>query len=385
MLHTRIPESLDEAIRSAASDSGCRSPTWSATSWPTPSRWSRSRPCTCRRGPRPPRRRCARRRGRPDRARAASPPHPPHPPVGRPRPACRPRGRAGLAGGDAQPQRHLRSLQRGDLHRRPLDAVAQHGPDHGGRPHHHRADGVGAPRRARGRRRRGRGRQARVPRLVPGASCRAWTYLTAIADHLERRSAELAELIALEVGMPEDQCAEEQVPVEDFRINAELASTFAFEERSPDALVLREPVGVVAAITPWNYPLGQIAAKVAPAWRQAARRGQAVRGRAAQRVRPGRDHRGGRPSARGVQPGQRRRSDGRRGARVAPGRRHGLFTGSTRAGTRIGALAMQRVARVTLELGGKSPLVVLDDADLWRRSRTASATASPTPARPATR
>jgi acyl-CoA reductase-like NAD-dependent aldehyde dehydrogenase len=40
------------------------------------------------------------------------------------------------------------------------------------------------------------------------------------------------------------------------------------------------------------------------------------------------------------------------------------FTGSTRAGTRIGALAMQRVARVTLELGGKSPLVILDDADL---------------------
>ena len=40
------------------------------------------------------------------------------------------------------------------------------------------------------------------------------------------------------------------------------------------------------------------------------------------------------------------------------------FTGSTRAGKRIGELAMQRVARVTLELGGKSPLVILDDADL---------------------
>ena len=75
-------------------------------------------------------------------------------------------------------------------------------------------------------------------------------YLAAIADALERRSAEVAELIAMEVGMPEDRCLEEQVPVEDFRVNAELAATFAFEAESYGALVLREPVGVVAAIWP---------------------------------------------------------------------------------------------------------------------------------------
>ena len=63
-------------------------------------------------------------------------------------------------------------------------------------------------------------------------------YLVAIADGLERRSGELAELIALEVGMPEDQCAEEQIPVEDFRINAELARSYPFEETVSGARVL---------------------------------------------------------------------------------------------------------------------------------------------------
>ena len=190
-------------------------------------------------------------------------------------------------------------------------------------------------------------------------------YLAAIADALERRSAEVAELIAMEVGMPEDRCLEEQVPVEDFRVNAELAATFAFEAESYGALVLREPVGVVAAITPWNYPLGQIAAKVGPALAagctvvvkpsEVAPLSAFVLAEIIEEV--------GLPdgvfnlvSGAGQTVGD---------ALVAhPDVDLVSFTGSTRAGTRIGALAMQRVARVTLELGGKSPLVVLDDADL---------------------
>ncbi len=200
---------------------------------------------------------------------------------------------------------------------------------------------------------------SRVPPIERGR------FLTAVADGLERRSAELAELIALEVGMPEDQCLEDQIPVEDFRVNAELAATYSFEEVVDDGVVLHEPVGVVAAITPWNYPLSQIAAKVAPAL--AAGCTVVVK---PSEVAPLNAfvlaeivHEAGLP--RGVV----NLVSGDGPTVGEPLVAHAdvdmvSFTGSTRAGRRVGELAMQRVARVALELGGKSPLVVLDDADL---------------------
>ena len=190
-------------------------------------------------------------------------------------------------------------------------------------------------------------------------------YLDAIADALERRAAELAELIALEVGMPEDQCLEDQIPVEDFRIAAELARTFAFEDEVSGTRVLREPVGVVAAITPWNYPLSQIAAKVAPALAagctvvvkpsEVAPLNAFVLAEIVDEV--------------GLPPGVLNLVSGEGATVGEPLVTHAdvdmvSFTGSSRAGRRIGALALERVARVTLELGGKSPLVILDDADL---------------------
>jgi acyl-CoA reductase-like NAD-dependent aldehyde dehydrogenase len=190
-------------------------------------------------------------------------------------------------------------------------------------------------------------------------------YLAAIADGLERRAAELAELIALEVGMPEDQCLDEQIPVEDFRVHAELVTAYPFEEQTPDGLVLREPVGVVAAVTPWNYPLGQIAAKVAPALAtgctvvvkpsEVAPLNAFVLAEVVHEA--------------GLPPGVFNLISGD-GPTVGeplvshPGIDMVSFTGSTRAGRRIAEIAARRVARVTLELGGKSPLVVLDDADL---------------------
>ena len=198
---------------------------------------------------------------------------------------------------------------------------------------------------------------------VPAAERGRW--LSEIADALERRSAELAELIALEVGMPEAQCLEEQIPVEDFRINAELARTHPFEEELSGTRVLYEPVGVVAAITPWNYPLSQIAAKVAPALAagctvvvkpsEVAPLNAFALAEIADEVR--------------LPPGVLNVISGD-GPAVGealvthPGVDMVSFTGSSRAGRRIGALALDRVARVTLELGGKSPLVILDDADL---------------------
>ena len=192
-------------------------------------------------------------------------------------------------------------------------------------------------------------------------------YLSAIADGIERRTDELAELVALEVGMPERQGRDEQVPIDDFRVNAELAATFAFEELTDDGRIRHEPVGVVAAITPWNYPLSQIAAKVAPALAagctvvvkpsEVAPLTAFVLADIVDEV--------------GLPPGVFNLVSGD-GLSVGeplvahPGIDMVSFTGSTRAGRRIAELASHRVARVTLELGGKSPLVILDDADLER-------------------
>ena len=190
-------------------------------------------------------------------------------------------------------------------------------------------------------------------------------YLSAIADVLERRSDALAELISREVGMPKHQCLEAQIPIADFRVNAELAMTYPFEEAADGFTVVREPVGVVGAITPWNYPLSQIAAKVAPAL--AAGCTVVVK---PSEVAPLNAfvlaeivHEIGLPggvfnliSGEGPTVGEALASH--------PDVAMISFTGSTRAGIRVGALAMQHVARVTLELGGKSPIVILDDADV---------------------
>ena len=190
-------------------------------------------------------------------------------------------------------------------------------------------------------------------------------YLDAIADALERRAAEIAELIALEVGMPEEQCLDEQIPVEDFRIAAELATTYPFEEEVAGGLVIREPVGVVGAITPWNYPLSQIAAKVAPALAagctvvvkpsEVAPLNAFVLAEIVDEI--------------GLPPGVLNVISGDGSTVGEPLVAHPdvdmvSFTGSSRAGRRVGALAVERVARITLELGGKSPLVILDDADV---------------------
>jgi acyl-CoA reductase-like NAD-dependent aldehyde dehydrogenase len=138
-----------------------------------------------------------------------------------------------------------------------------------------------------------------------------------------------------------------------------------WEEKVGNSLIVREPAGVVAAITPWNYPLHQIANKVAPALAagctvvlkpsEVVPLNAFVLAEIVEEV--------GLPagvfnlvSGTGPVVGE---------AVVAhPDTDMVSFTGSTRAGRRVSELAAQSVKPVTLELGGKSPNVILDDADL---------------------
>src|SRR5437660_770869 len=192
-------------------------------------------------------------------------------------------------------------------------------------------------------------------------------HLTRIQEGLAARQAELAELIATEVGMPLKLAAMIQVglPTAQVANYAQVLRDFAFEEQVGHSLVVKEPIGVVGAITPWNYPLNQIVAKVAPALAagctvvlkpsEVAPLNAFVLAEVIDDA--------GLPAGvfnlvSGVGPVV--------GEAIAahPDVDMVSFTGSTRAGKRVSELASQSVKSVALELGGKSPNVILDDADL---------------------
>jgi acyl-CoA reductase-like NAD-dependent aldehyde dehydrogenase len=189
--------------------------------------------------------------------------------------------------------------------------------------------------------------------------------LSRAADLLEARRDELADVITHELGMPRRLSAAIQVGsgVSTFKMAADLAATFEFEEQG-DSLVIREPIGVVGAITPWNYPLNQVGAKVAYALAAGCtitlKPSEAAPVSAfilAEII-----HEAGFPAGTfnlvtGLGPVV--------GERLAehPDVDMISFTGSTAAGKRVAAVAAATVKRVALELGGKSPNVLLDDAD----------------------
>ena len=192
-------------------------------------------------------------------------------------------------------------------------------------------------------------------------------YLQKISDGLKARAAELASTIAQEVGMPIKMSARIQagLPIANFANYAKLAGGFEFEKKVGNSVVVREPVGVVGAITPWNYPLHQIALKVAPALAAGCtvvlKPSEVAPFNAfilAEVI-----------EAAGLPKGVFNLVTGFGPAAGEALVKHPQvdmisFTGSTRAGKRISEVAAQTVKRVALELGGKSASVILDDADL---------------------
>jgi betaine-aldehyde dehydrogenase len=192
-------------------------------------------------------------------------------------------------------------------------------------------------------------------------------FLKKIQEGLKARADDIARTISGEVGMPLKLSAMIQAgsPIGTFGMYARMLGDFAFEEKVGHSLVLREPVGVVAAITPWNYPLHQIAAKVAPALAA----GCTVVLKPSEVAPLNAFILADVIDAAGLPAGVFNLVTGT-GPVVGeamvthPEVDMVSFTGSTRAGKRVSELASQTVKRVALELGGKSAAVILDDADL---------------------
>jgi aldehyde dehydrogenase (NAD+) len=192
-------------------------------------------------------------------------------------------------------------------------------------------------------------------------------YLEKIAAGMEARKKDVALAIATEVGMPLKMAnaIQASLPIGAAKTYAELLKTYQFEEQVGTSLVVREAIGVVAAITPWNFPINQIMLKVAPALAA----GCTVVLKPSE-VAPTTAfilaevlHEIGLPAGvfnlvTGYGPVV--------GEVLAAHPEVDMvsFTGSTRAGRRVAEVAAQTIKRVALELGGKSPHVICEDADL---------------------
>jgi aldehyde dehydrogenase (NAD+) len=194
-------------------------------------------------------------------------------------------------------------------------------------------------------------------------------YLAAIAAGLSERSEEIAATITQELGMPLklSQIIQVGLPASQFASMPKLMEEVAWEEEIGNSKVLREPVGVLGAITPWNYPLNQIVAKVAPALAA----GCTVVLKPSEVTPLNAFMLAEVIEAAGLPAGVFNLVTGTGpvvGEAIAAhaGVDMVSFTGSTRAGRRVSELAAATVKPVAMELGGKSPNVILDDAELER-------------------
>jgi aldehyde dehydrogenase (NAD+) len=191
--------------------------------------------------------------------------------------------------------------------------------------------------------------------------------LNKITELIGARSEDLAATISAEMGAPNRLAKGAQAPagLAHFATTAALLDSFEFEEQVGSSLIVKEPVGVVGMITPWNWPVNQIACKVAPALAagctmvlkpsEVAPLNAIVLAEILDEA--------------GVPPGVFNLVNGdgpNVGAHLSahPGVDMMSFTGSTRAGVEVAKNAAPTVKRVAQELGGKSANIILDDADL---------------------
>ncbi|WP_303722178.1 aldehyde dehydrogenase family protein [Malonomonas rubra] len=212
---------------------------------------------------------------------------------------------------------------------------------------------------------------AAAKKALPGWSATSQqeraVYLRRLHEKLTEKVPEIGALITAELGMPIKLSQRIQVglPVAVLDSYIKLLKEYPFTEQIGNSKIVKEPVGVVAAITPWNYPLHQLMIKVAAALAAGctlvAKPSELTPLNAfvlAELV-----------DACNFPPGVFNLISG-----YGPVAGEALaahldvdmvsFTGSTRAGRRVSALAAETVKRVALELGGKSAALILDDADL---------------------
>ncbi|MFP4513575.1 MAG: aldehyde dehydrogenase family protein [Acidimicrobiales bacterium] len=192
-------------------------------------------------------------------------------------------------------------------------------------------------------------------------------YVQRLAEELTARTDEIAETVSGEVGMPINfaKMIQAGLPASTTASVVETAKNFEWEEQINNSLVVREPIGVVGCITPWNYPLHQTMAKVAPAIAAGCtvvHKPSEVAPLSAFLLAQIFDDIGLPPGVFNLVAG--------------PGRVVGeaisghpdidmvSFTGSTTAGARVAKGGADTIKRVHLELGGKSANIILDDADL---------------------
>jgi aldehyde dehydrogenase (NAD+) len=196
-------------------------------------------------------------------------------------------------------------------------------------------------------------------------------YLRALADALDKRAEGIATDVTTENGMPlvMSRFANHVFPVQFYRYFADLAEQFVVEEErtgadGSTATVRREPYGVVAAVVPWNGPHTLLSWKVGPALAT----GNTVVIKPAPETTLDLEHFAAAVEEAGIPPGVINIVTGGRGTGAHlvahPGIDKIAFTGSSAAGIQIAKTAAERLVPVTLELGGKSAAILLDDVDL---------------------
>ncbi|MFI6369067.1 aldehyde dehydrogenase family protein [Nocardia sp. NPDC050630] len=193
-----------------------------------------------------------------------------------------------------------------------------------------------------------------------------------ISEGFSARVERIAQSVTAEMGSPIafSRAVQAAFPVAVSATFAAIARDFAWEEEIGNSLVIREPIGVVGAITPWNFPLHQIVAKVAPA----IVAGNTVVVKPSEVAPLTAEILAEVVVEAGLPAGVLNIVHGT-GAQVGeaiarhPGVDMVSFTGSTAAGKRVSVVASDTVKRVALELGGKSASVVLASADIEEAAR----------------